>query len=178
MESRLDRMVARLATQRACLNHAADLMGAVPGPILELGLGKGRTWSHLVQLFPNRDIFAFDHSLHAPPDLTPPANLLLLGDLRETLEKSKSRFGGSVALIHADIGTADGQGELGDTDLELACFVGDCAAALLAPGGLLVGDREMRPAGDLAFERLPLPVAGLPADLPPWPYFIFRFGNA
>ena len=174
MESRLDRMLARLLTQRACLNHAADLIRNLPGVVFELGLGKGRTFSHLCALFPRRDIHAFDHGLHAPADLTPPQDRLVLGDLRQTLPAAARTFGGNVAMIHADIGTADGQGEWGATDAALALTIGTAAAELLAPGGVLLGDREMCAAGDLAFERLPLPDAGLPEDLAPWPYFIFR----
>lgn len=174
MESRLDRMLARLLIQRACLNHAARLIEDLPGVVFELGLGKGRTWSHLCALFPRRDIHAFDHGLHAPADLTPPENRLILGDLHQTLPAAAQRFGGNVALIHADIGTADGQGELGANDAALAQMVGAAAAGLLVQGGVLVGDREMCAPGDPAFERLPSPDPGPPDDIPPWPYHLFR----
>ena len=174
MESRLDRMVARLLTQRACLDHAATLIDGLPGLALELGLGKGRTFSHLTALFPTRDIHAFDHGLHAPDELTPRPERLILGDLRETLPGAAPKFGGKVALVHADIGTADGQGELGASDAALARFIGAAAAALLVSGGVLVGDREMCAADDRAFERLPTPDPGLPPGVAPWPYFIFR----
>ena len=172
MSSQLDRMIARLTTQRVCLDHAAALIASLPGAVLELGLGKGRTWSHLTSLFPERPVFAFDHSLHAPADLTPPADRLILGDLRETLPGPDARFGGPVALIHADIGTADGQGELGESDAELARFVGAASATLLAPGGILAGDRDMNPDSSAAFERLDLPAITLPAGVPPWPYHL------
>jgi hypothetical protein len=174
MESRLDRMLARLLTQRACLNHAATLIESLPGVVLELGLGKGRTWSHLCALFPRRDIHAFDHGLHAPEDLTPPEGHLILGDLHDTLPAAMQRFGGNVALIHADIGTADGEGELGASDRELARMVGAAAADLVTTGGVLLGDREMCAEDAAAFERLPTPDADLPDGIAPWPYYLCR----
>ena len=169
--SYLDRMVARLMTQRACLNHAAGLVDAVAGDVLELGLGKGRTYAHLRFLFPDRRIIAFDHSLHAPAGLTPPEDCLVLGDLRETLLRTVSTRAGTVALIHADIGTGDGEGELGASDAALAQVVGQAGSVLLSPGGILVGDRNMSAVG---LVRLPLPPDGLPEDIEPWPYFLFQ----
>ncbi len=174
MSSRLDRMIARLTTQRVCLGHASSLIAALPGAVLELGLGKGRTWSHLSSLFPDRAVFAFDHSRHAPAELTPPADWLILGDLRETLPGPVSRFGGAVAMIHADIGTADGQGELGDNDADLARFVGETAASLLASGGILLGDRQMCAQNSQAFAPLAVPSVPLPDGIAAWPYFIFQ----
>ncbi|MYG53434.1 MAG: hypothetical protein F4204_14125, partial [Rhodospirillaceae bacterium] len=41
-ESRLERMIARLATQRAVLDWAAERVSGIDGPVLEIGLGKGR----------------------------------------------------------------------------------------------------------------------------------------
>lgn len=160
-------MLARLLTQRSFLNHAANLIADIPGDVLELGLGKGRTWSHLRHLFPERRIVAFDHGLHAPRDLTPADADLVLGDFRETLPA----WSGAAVLIHADIGTGDGRGELGATDAELATFVGREAARLLAPGGALVGDRDMTAAG-LTLQEGPDIV--LPDGAPHWPYKLFR----
>ena len=41
--SRLDSFIRRMSAQRDCLNHVADLLADVEGPVMELGLGNGRT---------------------------------------------------------------------------------------------------------------------------------------
>ena len=60
--SRLDSFIRRLEAQRACLDRAAALIAGIDGAVLELGLGNGRTYDHLRELFqaPNvhwRDIY-------------------------------------------------------------------------------------------------------------------------
>jgi hypothetical protein len=70
--TRLDSFIRRIRAQRACLNRAADLIKGVPGPVLELGLGNGRTYDHLRELMPERQIYAFDRQLAAHPDCIPP----------------------------------------------------------------------------------------------------------
>ena len=42
-QSRLDLFVDRMVSQRACLDHAAAVVTGMEGPVLELGLGNGRT---------------------------------------------------------------------------------------------------------------------------------------
>ena len=42
--SRLDSFIRRLEAQRSCLETAVALVADLPGPILELGLGNGRTF--------------------------------------------------------------------------------------------------------------------------------------
>ncbi len=91
MDSRLDRMIARLTTQRRALERAAEEIGGLPGPVLEIGLGKGRTYSHLRKLFPERTIIAFDRDLHAPADAAPAGDDLVLGDFRDTLSALPGR---------------------------------------------------------------------------------------
>ncbi|MDX1738439.1 MAG: class I SAM-dependent methyltransferase, partial [Alphaproteobacteria bacterium] len=58
--SRLDSVIRRLEAQRACLNSAAELVGARVGHVLELGLGNGRTYDHLREILPDREIFVFE----------------------------------------------------------------------------------------------------------------------
>ena len=88
--SRLDSFIRRLEAQRACLNRAAELIRGVDGPILELGLGNGRTYDHLRALFPGRAIYVFDRAVLAHPDCIPPADMIRLGDFRETLPKFRA----------------------------------------------------------------------------------------
>ena len=150
--SRLSRMIARLLTQRACLEHAARLIEEVEGLVLEVGLGKGRTYDHLRRLLPEREILIFDRDVHAPADCVPADDRLVLGDFRDTLAAVRSRLEGRVALIHADIGSEDRA-----VDRELAAALGPLVAALTASGGVVLCDRPLCLAG-----HVPL---ALPADV-------------
>ena len=58
--SRLDSFIRRLAAQRACLDRAAALIDEIDGPVLEFGLGNGRTFDHLRERLPGRAIFVFE----------------------------------------------------------------------------------------------------------------------
>lgn len=147
--SRLDSFIRRLEAQRACLNRAAALIGGVPGIVLELGLGNGRTYDHLRELFPDRDIFVCERRVAAHPDCVPPDDRLIVGDMSETLPTLPARFGGGVALAHFDVGTGDAA-----ANVALAAALAPHLVPLLAVGGVLVSDPEIaRP--DLA--PLPLP---------------------
>lgn len=167
-QSRLERMIARLATQRAVLDAAASLVASIDGPVLEIGLGKGRTYSHLRRLFPDREIWAFDFEVHAPAHSRPPVSRILLGDFRESLLTCWAEIGAPPALVHADIGT-----ESCKADAVLARFVGSAIAQRLAPGGILLGDRDMDCAG---LTRLETPAVALPDRIAAWPYFLYRSG--
>ena len=146
--SRLDGFIRRLEAQRDCLNAVARLVGDRPGPVLEVGLGNGRTYDHLRALFPGRAIYVFDRAVLAHPDCIPPADMIRLGDFRETLPKFRAE-GARAVLIHADIGNGDKA-----ASLALARDLAPTLAALLVPGGYLVTDQPMEEA---RLERQPLP---------------------
>ena len=164
-QSRLERMIARLVTQRALLDWAARQVSGIDGSVLEIGLGKGRTYSHLQRLFPDRKIWAFDYEIHAPAHSRPVPGRIVLGDFRETLSHCWAEIGAPPALVHADIGT-----ESRKADAALARFVGTAVAQRLAPGGVLLGDRDMGCAG---LTRLEPPAVALPEGIAPWPYFLY-----
>ncbi|TIS81031.1 MAG: hypothetical protein E5W99_19305, partial [Mesorhizobium sp.] len=128
-----------------------------PRPISSTGPGKGRTYSHLRKLFPDRRIIAFDRDLHAPADAAPAGADLVLGDFRETL----SALSGCApaALAHADFGSEDRA-----RDTAQAGWLAALIDALMAPGGLVVSDRAMQSP-----RWTPLPF-----DTPDWPYFLWR----
>lgn len=165
-DSRLERMIARLVTQRALLNHVAERVDARPGPILEIGLGKGRTYTHLKKLFPDRRIWAFDFEIHAPAHSQPPAAAVFLGDFRESLQSCWATIDAAPVFMHADIGT-----ESRKADAALARFVGAVAAEKLSPGGYLLGDRDMAADG---LASVAPPDVPLPDGIAPWPYFLLR----
>jgi hypothetical protein len=161
--SRLDLMIARLLMQRACLDRAAELIAALPGPVLELGLGKGRTYDHLRRILPGREVFVFDRDVHAPAAARPDADHLIVGDMSATLPATRARIGAPAALAHADIGSEDRA-----ADALNAVEVGKALADLMAPGGIVVSDRDLAVA---AWSRLDLPQSD--SD---WPYLMWRVG--
>ena len=154
---RLTRMIARLTAQRDCLDLAASLVARVPGPVLEVGLGKARTYDRLRRLFPERDVWAFDREVHCPPAAAPPEHLTVLGDFRDTLAAVRGQLGGRAALVHADFGS-----EKPERDAALAAEV----APLLAPGGVLVSDRLL--------PLLELEALSSPPACDDFAYFILR----
>ncbi len=158
--SRLDRMIARLSRQRSVLEAAAELITDLDGPILEIGLGKGRTYDHLRRLHPGRDVYAFDGSIHAPADSVPPRDRLFVGDFRETLPAASADLAGQAAFIHADFGSEDRS-----RDAAQAQWLGPMIDPLARDGAIVAADREMAVDG-----WQPLPAPGDEA----WPYFLWR----
>ena len=152
--SRLDSFIRRMTAQRDCLDMAAGLVAGVPGPVLELGLGNGRTYDHLRGLFPDREIFVFDRRVAAHPGCVPDDRHLLLGDVLETLPGAGARIGAPAALAHCDVGTGDRE-----ANARLAAALAPLLAALMADGGVVVCDQDCRAAG---WTPLP-PPAGVPA---------------
>ncbi|SON53736.1 S-adenosyl-L-methionine methyltransferase [Hartmannibacter diazotrophicus] len=156
--SRLDSVIRRLTAQRDILDSLAEALKGVPGPILELGLGNGRTYDHLRELFPGRRIIAFDRHAHSFAQSTPDPEDMVLGEIRETI---RAFVGSDAAMAHADIGTGHD-----DLDAETLTWLPDAMAGVLRPGGLAVSG-------------LPLPHSLLvelpvPAGIPDGRYFLYR----
>ncbi len=147
--SRLDSFIRRLSAQRDCLAHAARLVAGVRGPVLEFGLGNGRTYDYLREILPGREIFVFDRRVAAHPDCVPDAGHMIVGDFRDAVPGAAARIGAPAALAHFDVGSGDPA-----TDAALAAFLAGCAPALLAPGGVAVCDQEM---AAFAWDALALP---------------------
>lgn len=135
--SRLDSFIRRVSAQRDCLNMAAGLVSSLPGPILELGLGNGRTYDHLRELFPDREIFVFDRRVAAHPRCIPDEAHMVLGDITETLPAAAGRIGAPAALAHCDMGTGDA-----GANARLAAFIGPHLSRLMAAGGIVLSDQE------------------------------------
>lgn len=152
--SRLDSFIRRVSAQRDCLNAIAPLVAGVPGPVLEIGLGNGRTYDHLCELLPDREIFVFDRQVAAHPDCIPDDAHMILGDFFETLPDALSRIGAPAALAHADIGTGDAA-----HNARVGAALGRILPALMAPDAIIASDQKLDPPG---WVRLPLP-EGVPA---------------
>jgi hypothetical protein len=146
--SRLDFMIARLTAQRALLAEAARRIGDRPGCIFELGLGSGRTYDHLRQLFPGREIFAFDRAIAAHPKCIPDGDHMILGEIRETLQFCGPRIPGKPVFIHVDLGSGDPT-----QDLITRAWLSPLVAEWSAPGTLVLSDRPL----DGTWQELPRP---------------------
>ncbi|MBM1557593.1 hypothetical protein JQV19_15045 [Sulfitobacter mediterraneus] len=159
--SRLDLFIARMVSQRACLDHANDLTKGMEGPVFELGLGNGRTYHHMVETMPGRDIYVFERAVASHPDSTPPDDRLILGDVYDTLPAALGRFGPTAALIHADLG-----GHNRAKNDAFARAISPLVEPLLAKGGIMVASDRMYFD---ALEELPLPPDAFPGRC-----FIYR----
>jgi hypothetical protein len=140
--SRLDSFIRRLNAQRACLDKAAALVADIDGPILELGLGNGRTYDHLREHLPGREIFVFERKVAAHPDCIPDCAHLFEDDIRKTLPTAMQRIGSPVSMVHCDIGSGDK-----DLTAQLGAFIGPQLGPMLAPGAVVASDQPLEIAG-------------------------------
>jgi S-adenosylmethionine-dependent methyltransferase len=164
--SALERFAARLVAQRAYLAEAARRIAGLPGPVLEIGLGKGRTFDHLRRLLPGRAIYCFDREHHAPPEESPAAEFLVIGEIQATLPALAARLGAKAALAHCDIGTRKPA-----RDMEFARYLAATLPGLMAPGGIVLGDRPM---DSPRLAPLPAPDYPRPDGIAVWPYYLYR----
>lgn len=161
--SRLDSFIARMQAQRDCLNFLKPAVDGLPGPILEVGLGNGRTYDHLRDLFPGRDIHVFERQVAAHPDCVPPPDRLFLGEARCSLRQAARQLGPTAALIHTDLGTGDHA-----ANMAMGQWLGPALDALAAPGGWILANQAL----DVArWQRQPEP-PGVPKDR----YFLYKAG--
>ena len=97
----------------------------------------------------------------AHPDCVPPADMLILGDMRETLPAAHAGLGGRVALAHLDAGTGDAA-----RNRALAAELIPLVMPLLCAGAILVSDPP--------FERADLEPLPLPDGVFPGRYHLYR----
>jgi len=159
--SRLDSFIRRLTAQRDCLEHVVGLIENIPGPVLELGLGNGRTYDHLRSLLPARDIFVFDRQIAAHPDCIPDDAHMILGDFPNTVPTALKRIGAPAALVHADVGSGDET-----SNAAVADFLSCALPGLMAPGSVILCDQPLQPDGWTAHAT--------PQGVPDGRYFLFR----
>lgn len=145
--SRLDVFIARMTAQKAFLEQVAPQIADIDGPVLELGLGNGRTFDHLRELLPGREIFVFDRSVTAHPASIPDGEHIIIGEIRDTLPFCGPRVKRKAALIHCDLGSGDPT-----ADLAKAHWLAPMIAGHTAPGGFVATGIELALSG---FDELP-----------------------
>lgn len=159
--SRLDSFIRRLEAQRLILNWAAAAIVGRNGTVLELGLGNGRTFDHLREILPGREIFAFEREARANPRSLPAADRLVLGDMARTLPAFAARHGRRAALIHVDATTG-----VPERDAIALAWLPGHVAGLAADGALVVSGSALDDAA--------LDPAVLPAGIIEGRYFAYR----
>lgn len=162
--SRLDDLVRRMQTQRSVLNRAIKRVREqnLSGMIIELGLGSGRTFDHLRENFPGREVITFDWEMEATKDCVPLKNQFVKGEIEKTFPKFALGKESSCALLHIDIGTRDRE-----RDAKLYSFLSEKIVSILCDGGYVVSDREL--------VSLKLDPQDTTQDqLEGWPYFFYQ----
>lgn len=163
--SRLDSFIRRLEAQRACLDFATESISGLDGIVLELGLGNGRTYDHLRERLPEREIIVFEREVRAHPDCIPDDDHLVLGSIEETLPSFAEHSPGRAILVHSDIGTGDTE-----RNQALAAWLAKTLPQVLRPGAWVAADQALIAPG---LTRQPLP-AGIAKDR----YFLYRYALA
>ncbi|MEO8859234.1 MAG: class I SAM-dependent methyltransferase [Burkholderiaceae bacterium] len=159
--TRLDAFIRRMKAQRSCIDAVAQDIGQLTGPVLELGLGNGRTYDHLRSRLQPREIFVFDREIAAHPDCIPPPHLCRLGDFRQTVPAYLAEGHAAAAFIHGDIGSSDKA-----ASIRLAADLAPTLLQILAPGGYLACDQPIVLDG-----LLPRP---LPGEVDDGRYYLYQ----
>ncbi|KPF71838.1 hypothetical protein IP69_05020 [Bosea sp. AAP35] len=159
--SRLDSFIRRLEAQRRVLDWAAASIAGRPGLVLELGLGNGRTYDHLREILPEREIYVFERNVSPNPRSMPPTGRLVEGDMAATLPDFAARHGRQAALIHVDVTTG-----VPERDRTLFAWLPDHVAALAAPEALVLSG--------WAIDHPTLAAVDLPDGVPTGRYFAYR----
>ena len=136
--SRLDSAIRRLNSQKIALEWAARKVAQLDGIILELGLGNGRTYDHLREILPNRDIYVFERKIAAHPDCVPEEKFQFLGDFRDSLPIANKKLGANSILAHLDIGTGEKK-----ASKQLAEQIGPLVLSLMKRESIIVSDQEL-----------------------------------
>lgn len=157
--SRLDSFIRRLSAQRDILNHVhGDLDLPAEGQIMEIGLGNGRTFNHLRELFPDRRVVAFDRAMGAHASSVPEEGNLVLGEIDQT---AKEWVGIGAALVHADIGTG-----YDEKDAVTLTWLPQIVSGMLAKGGIAISG--------LPLTEPSLDPLSVPDTVPTDRYFLYR----
>jgi len=159
--SKLESFIRRMTAQRDCLNFAAQKIEAMSGLVLELGLGNGRTYDHLKQIMPDRDIYVFERDVNPFASCSPPENRIFMGDITETLIQAERNLREKAILAHYDIATTNGE-----KSRRIAVQVSPLLHNLMFPGSLVVSSVEMP-----FYQWTVMP---LPTGVKPGRYFIYR----
>ena len=157
--SRLDSFIRRMSAQRDGLNWAAREIGDLGGGVLELGLGNGRTFDHIRELFPDRQIAVVERAPNPSALSTPRDDQLWVGEAEPMLEAIARAHPRGMALAHYDLGFGDKA-----RDVEEAARLSPLIASCMASGALIVSAQPLT-----GFEQ----IKG-PDTIAPGRYYFYR----
>jgi len=148
--SRLDSHIRQKIAQRDTIDLAARWLAGEEGVIAEFGLGTGRSYSHLVERFPGREVFCFDRRDVTHPRSRPPADHFYVGELADVLAEPAvhARLAGRVLLLHLDLGSG------GPEDDEVPEFVLSRVHGWLRPRALVLSDQDLTLEPSWRLERV------------------------
>ena len=137
--SQLDEHIEQKIAQRDSIDLAARRLAERPGWIVEFGLGRGRSYSHLAARFPGRQIYCFDRERSNIPGWGPPADHVIYGDIATVLADPtvQARFRGRVILAHLDLAWGPG------SDARVHRLVLTETREWLLPGAWVLSDRAV-----------------------------------
>lgn len=135
--SRLDSMIRRLEAQRDGIAWGAAAIAGLDGAVLEIGLGNGRTYDHLRETLPGREIWVIERAPNAHPRSTPPSDRLLVMEAEDAFA-ALSAQGISAALVHYDLGIG-----VAEVDRPLAERLSPGIAALMRPGAVALANNPL-----------------------------------
>jgi trans-aconitate methyltransferase len=137
--SQLDVHIEQKIAQRDSIDLAARQLAGRPGWVVEFGLGRGRSYSHLAARLPGREIYCFDRERNNIPGWGPPADHIFYGDLATVLADPavQTRFRARVILAHLDLGWGPA------TDARLHRLVLAETQSWLLPGAWVLSDRAV-----------------------------------
>ena len=135
--SRLESMRRRLTAQIDGINWAARQIADLPGDVLEMGLGNGRTYDHLRQEIPGRRIWVIDRVLKCHPSCVPPEDDFLEGEAEDMLARL-AEGGHRMALAHYDFGYG-----VKEKDVAEGARLSPLIAAVMVPGGLVLSQQPL-----------------------------------
>jgi hypothetical protein len=159
--SRLDSVIRRLEAQRAVLDRAAREIAGRPGLVLELGLGNGRTYDHLRERLPDREIHVCERDPRPNPRSMPPPAMLIRGEMEQTLAGFAACRGRCAVLIHADVTTG-----VPERDLAEFRWLAPSICALALPEAVVLSGFPLEDARLVA--------EALPGEVPQGRYFVYR----
>lgn len=157
--SRLDSFIRRMSAQRDGLNWAAAEIEHLEGGVLELGLGNGRTFDHIRELFPQRLIAVVERDPNPSALSTPSADQLWQGEAEPMLAAIANKHPRGMALAHYDLGFGDKAADVAE-----AARLSPAIAACMAQGGVIVSAQPM--TGFTELPRLP--------SIPEGRYYLYR----
>ena len=141
--SRLDSMIRRLSQHRAAIDWASHALTGIDGDIVEAGLGNGRTYDHLREKLPGRDIWVIEREPRPHPSCMPPGEFLLKGEAEDGFERLRKQ-NRKIALFNYDLGTGDKEFTLREA-ARFAPMIRD----LLRVDGILLSVQPMPETGGL-----------------------------